>query len=94
MNVYWIGQSAQISAVFRVDGVLADPSEILVTALKPDGTTSEYRLSLGEVTRDSAGIYHVDVSADAAGMWHYRVDGDGVEAVSEGEFFVRKSEAL
>lgn len=60
-----------------LNGVLWDPTEVIISLLKPTDPTTQvdYRYTLSQVTRVSAGVYQVSaVLLDVAGIWHFRVE--------------------
>jgi hypothetical protein len=86
--VYQRGDLVRISGVFKdIAGTLIDPSTVALNVSKRSGpTTYTYPAT---VIKDSAGNYHVDVSATERGTWLYEwvTTGTG-QAAEHGEFVV------
>lgn len=77
-NVYDVGDIARISIPFTDDdGNPADPDTVTATVRKPDGTTTAYTVTPGEIEHDDVGEYHLDVQLDQEGDWTYRAAGTG-----------------
>jgi hypothetical protein len=75
-----IGDLMRITGEFRDQfGNYIDPAAVNVTITTPGGTvtTKVYLVDL-DLIRDSAGIYHVDISLTAAGLWSYRWFSTGI----------------
>lgn len=86
--VYVIGDQTLRSVAFTdPSGAAADPTAVIYTARKPDGTTLE--LSGGSVIHDGTGAYHVVVTVDQAGDWAEKFVGSGdVVQTRQGWFYV------
>lgn len=87
----FVRQPIDIIATFvNRAGALADPPDVAVELRSPAGTVVEYKYDLGEVERDSQGVYRLTTRPATAGTWEYRVEGaDPVAGVFEGMFVVR-----
>lgn len=87
--VYVLGDQAKRAVAFTdPDGAPADPTTVVYTARKPDGTTLE--LTGGSVVHDGTGSYHVLVTVDQAGDWQEKFAGSGtVVQTRESWFYVR-----
>lgn len=94
MNTYDKGDLVRISGAFATaDGTAVDPDAVLCETLDPAGVTTAYTYGTdAELTRDSAGHYHLDIDAGQAGVWYYRFysTGNG-QAADEGTFIVAQS---
>ena len=85
MNRYIKGATVKLVAEFRVDDVLADPTEITLLLKDPTGL----RTTHADVVKASTGIYYKTVQVSTAGDWHYRWEGTGEAAgVGEGALYV------
>lgn len=64
MTRYAVGQPIRLSTVVTdVDGVAADPTDLSLTTLcTADSTTTVYAYAPGDIVRDSAGHFHVDLT--------------------------------
>jgi len=90
-TIYDVGDVARIEAPFRdVDNQPADPTTVTASIRKPDGTVTDYTVSLGEIVRDGVGLYHLDVAVDMAGDWFYRFAGTGTVSVADEKTFVAR----
>ena len=88
-NLYRKNQLVRITTVFTVSGVDTDPSTVTLTVQDPSGNSDVYTYALGQVTKDSTGHYHKDITADEEGHWWYQWKATGaVEAVDEDHFEV------
>jgi hypothetical protein len=91
-NTYPQGKTVHLSTTIRNEaGAPVDPSTITATVRAPDGTETTY--SGGQVTRDSLGVYHVDVVLSQAGPWVYRFDSTSPDTAGEATLFASRKEA-
>jgi hypothetical protein len=86
MGQYQNGQTVRLSAVFRLDGVEADPSSV---SLRLSG--AESRIVSSEIVKDGTGQYHYDFVPDH-GIYYYKWVGSGAVTVSAQKSFVVDSE--
>lgn len=88
---YDTGDLVRVSAAFKDSTNAAiDPTVVRFKFKRPDtGVVTTYVYGVdGALVKDSAGNYHVDISADAAGEWPYRFESTGTgQAAQEGSFF-------
>lgn len=75
---------------FDADNNPADPGTVVFDFTKPDGTTTHWTVTAGEVVKDSVGVYHADLALDQAGIWVYTSKGSGTgpNASESGSFDV------
>jgi hypothetical protein len=75
-NAYVKGRQVVVSATITLvsSGALTDPTTVVCTVTKPDGTTAT-----PAVTHDSTGKYHsvVDTSSGPQGDWQYLFQDTG-----------------
>ena len=91
LNKYEIGQVVRMTFYFRVSDVLTDPSTLTVKVISPDGTETAYVYGVdSSLIRDSAGTYHLDVTASQNGHWEYRGESTGNAAGAEEHKFIVK----
>ena len=92
-RLYEPGVSVRLTGQFRSQGVLGDPTSIVLKVKDPLGTTTTYDYALAEVTREDTGVYYVDVVPSTPGRWFYRwlATGALVGSVEE-SFRVRNPE--
>lgn len=86
-NTYDIGDYVRISSTFRQNAALIDPSTVSVTVKAPDGTSVTYSYAGSTVTKDSLGIYYVDVAPSLVGTYRYRWQSTGTGAGAEESWF-------
>lgn len=92
-NTYAVGESIILSATFTVATVNTDPTTVTLRIKDPTGNIDVYTLALATVTRDSAGVFHKDLTIDESGEWFYRWEGTGTcVAADEVQFLVTASE--
>ena len=86
------GDKVRLSCAFTNDGTTpTDPTALTLKVKTPDGVTATYTYAGGDITKDSSGNFHKDVSASQYGHWYYRWEATGaVEQATEGEFWVAK----
>lgn len=74
--IYDPGDIARLTTVFTdVDtGDAIDPTSLSATVRAPDGTTTTYT---DEITHDSLGNYHLDISVTLPGRWSFKFVGAG-----------------
>lgn len=88
-TTYQLNDQAHLTVAFTVSGSPADPTAVTATVRKPDGTTTNYTVTAGEIVKDSVGNYHLNVTTDVAGRWSYKFAGTGtVVDVEQGVFYV------
>jgi hypothetical protein len=93
MNVYDVGDRVRVTATFtNASAVVTDPTTVTVLAKPRYGSPTTYTYP-ATVTKDSTGVYHVDLDVTAEGIWDYRFVGTGtVVAAADGSFNVRDSQ--
>lgn len=95
MNSYDVGDLVRVSSTFTdATGTVADPAAVTASYRAPGGTETDLIYGVdAELVRDSAGVYHMDISAGEAGTWVYRFASTGSgQAAAEGSFFVQPTE--
>lgn len=93
VNTYDIGDLVKISATFTDEnGTATDPTTLEAAFKSPSGTISTFTYGTDpEVVRDSAGVYHLDISITESGRYDYRWSSTGTgQAAEEGYFEVRQ----
>ena len=91
MATYDVGDKVRVTATFTQGGSGTDPSTIVATHRKPDGTDTNVSSSVAAGTADD-GIYTLDVSLDQVGTHTVRFKGTaGVIASEVIELEVTKS---
>lgn len=89
-----IGDAVRLTNTFLQGDTPTDPATVSLTVTDPSGTATTYTYGAAQITKDSTGVYHKDVSVNAAGEWQYRFFGTGaVEAAAQGRFAVRRTGA-
>jgi uncharacterized protein YfaS (alpha-2-macroglobulin family) len=91
---YVIGDLVRIKVTWTdTDDALIDPTTIVLRVKDPMGTVTVYTYALGEVVRESLGVYHYDVATGALnGVWYYRFEAGGAAVgAEEGSFRVEAS---
>jgi len=90
-NHYAVGALVRCSGPFTdAAGAAIDPTVVRFKFKRPDtGAVTTYVYGTdGALVKDSAGHYHVDVSAAVPGEWIYRWESTGTgQAASESSFF-------
>ena len=84
---------------FTTNGAPTDPTAVLLTIRRPNGTTLVYgwpsAAADGTLTKESAGRFYADHTYEQAGTWTYRLEGTGAcVAAEEGWVRVTRSEVL
>jgi hypothetical protein len=92
-NVYDIGDTVRMSAVFQASGADTDPTIITFTLNEPGAAETVYLYGTDvALVKDSVAHYHVDWPIAKTGLHWYEFTGTGaVASVEEGKFFVRES---
>lgn len=87
---YDLTEPWEVTAQFKVAGVLTDPSTVTSKVIRPDGVETTYTYpDVQNLTKDSVGIYRAKGTASLAGQWYVIITGTGVAAaVSRFEFTV------
>lgn len=94
MAAYDSGATVRISAAFTVAAVATDPTTIALTVRDPatPAVITTYTYGAAQITRDSTGNYHKDITVGTAGSWTVHWVGTGTcAAVDDDEFFIRPS---
>ena len=88
-NTYDVGDQPRITGTFRdLAAALADPTTVVGKVKDPSGN-----ITTPTVTKDSTGIYRMDIPLDEQGRWYYRMEGIGtLIAASEGSFTARPTQ--
>lgn len=83
---YNVGALVRVTGTFRnLANVLADPTTVTGYVQSPSGAETT-----PSVTKDSTGVYHMEISATLPGRWYYRLAGVGdLQAAAEGWFSVK-----
>lgn len=78
MNYYDMGDLIRLSLVFtNAAGAATDPTTVSLKVRTPDGVESTYTYANGDITKDSTGNYHYDLSATKAGVHTCYATGTG-----------------
>jgi hypothetical protein len=95
-NIYDLGDGFVLRATFTVLGVNTDPTTVVFSLKKPDGTITDYTYGVdAEVVKDAVGLYHMVVTVSEDGNWWYRVVGTGAcVAALENTFVGRSSQFI
>lgn len=85
---YIVTTQVRVTATFRdIAGALANPTAVVCTVKKPDGTTSTPANA-----NAGTGIYTADITLDSPGTWYIEFQGTGaVIAASDEAITVRSS---
>ena len=87
MARYYIRQAVRETVTFTVGGVATDPTTVVMTVKEPDNTETVYTYALSQITKDSTGVYHKDISTDQVGWHFWEMYGTGAcEAATQGSF--------
>jgi hypothetical protein len=87
--MYQPGDTIRLATLFEVDEVATDPTVVALDVRTPAGTTTSYAYNPGDIVRDSAGTYHLDLVASSAGIYAWKWTGTGTAAgIDEGTFTV------
>lgn len=78
---YEVGDMRRLSAAFTVSGTATNPTTITLLVKPPSGVLATYTYA-SDITRDSTGNYHYDLTFDAAGYWLYQWYGTGTVKAS------------
>lgn len=85
-----IGSVPEVTASFKVNESLEDPTSVVATVESPTGTESN-----PTATRLAKGVYLVAFTVTEPGLWHYRITGDApAEGAVEGDLLVADSQVL
>lgn len=76
-NVYDIGDSVRLSVTFTVGTTPTDPTTITAKVRNAAGTVTTYTYAAAQITKDSTGVYHLDITVNLSGTWVYRFEGTG-----------------
>lgn len=86
---YALNALVRLSNTFRsVAGAVADPTTVSLTVTAPGGTVTTYTYAAAEITKDSTGVYHKDLTANETGVWLYTWAGAGAVVATDAERFI------
>lgn len=82
MTRYAVGQPIRLSTIVTdVNGTAADPTDIEVRTLSTvDAVSTTYAYNPGDIVRDSAGHFHLDLSLTTVGHYSYAWVASGLNA--------------
>jgi hypothetical protein len=85
-NTYVAGAVVRLSAAFTASAVATDPSTVTLTIRTPSPGLTTLTYAGAQITRDSTGNYHYDLTTTISGVYAYRwVAGGAVVAAAEGQ---------
>jgi hypothetical protein len=91
MNTYVKGAKIALTCVFRVNGVLTDPTTVTLKVIAPETAQANYTYP-ASVNKDGTGQFSKVITGGTPGRWKYRWEGTGAaEQVAEGYFTVKTS---
>ena len=79
-TTYYVGSVARLSIVIQVASVDTDPTALSLLVEDPSLSVATYTYAGADITKDSTGNYHYDLSLDEAGEWQARWIGTGTAA--------------
>jgi hypothetical protein len=86
-NAYVAGSVIRLAAVFTASSVATDPTTITLLIRTPSLGLLQYTYAAAQITRDSTGNYHYDLTTTNSGTYSYRwAAGGAVVAATEGQF--------
>lgn len=90
INYYKKGQKVRVTCLFKVAGVLTDPTTVTCKVMDPSRNVTTYVYGTdAALVKDSIGTYHVDIVTDETKEWNFRFEGTGTcVAVEESTFGV------
>lgn len=93
---YLQGTTIKAKSEFRnVGGSLVDPSAVALKYKSPDGSITTKTFALGDITKDSAGVYEIYVTLSQVGNYVFRWEGSGNDgSVSETTITVSPSQVI
>lgn len=87
INSYVKGTDVRIVMTVKdMNGNLADPTTLGLTYKAPDGT--ETTKAISDLTHDSLGQYHFDITAPVAGTWSYYAVATVPGVANQSQFIV------
>ena len=88
-NIYDLGDLVRCAGTFTdASSNLVDPTVVKAAVQTPAGADTIYTYGTdAALVRDSAGAYHLDVSATSAGRWYYRFYSTGTGQASGESYF-------
>lgn len=98
MATYDIGDQVRLSVVVaNSSGVATDPTALTLTVKPHDSTATTYTYAGGDITKDSTGHYHKDITITGhnGGTWYYKWVATGAAVGMEpGSFNVRLDDTV
>lgn len=91
-TIYDPGDLARLTTSFTDFGTgnPVDPTTVTADVRDPDGNTTTYILTSGQIVKDSTGNYHLDIQVATPGRWSYKFVGTGAATdTGQGTFVVR-----
>lgn len=87
-NLYDVGDSIRLGALFTVTGVAIDPTIIELDVRDPSGNTLSYSYGGGTVSKETTGKYFRDIFVNDSGQWWYRYFGTGTVIAADEAYFI------
>ena len=87
-NIYDVGDSIRLDALFTVTGIAIDPTIIELDVRDPSGNTLSYSYAGGTVSRETTGKYFRDIFVGDSGQWWYRYFGTGTVITADEKYFI------
>lgn len=95
MASFNVGDKVRVVGTLKqADGTLIDPTAVYGWFVDPLGTKNHYQYGFGaQITRDSTGVYFMDIDTDVPGTFYYGFYGTGTAKAAsvDGEFSVSRS---
>lgn len=87
------GDVIRLKTTIEELGTAADPGTLVLTILKPDGSTVTYTYGTdADVVRNTTGVYYVDYEIDQPGRHRYSWTSTGAAQAYEKETFDVRSQ--
>jgi len=84
-DIYNVNQGIRFVGEFSKSGAPTDPTSVTLKVRCPFGVCSDY--TDAELTKDSTGVYHKDMTLTAAGRWWWHWQGIGAVIATDEDYF-------
>lgn len=88
VDIYDVGDSIRLGALFTVTGIATDPTIIELDVRDPGGIITSYDFAGGTVSKETTGKYFRDVFVARSGQWWFRYFGTGTLIAADEKYLI------
>lgn len=88
-DIYTVGTRVKITAVFKNNNAVADPTTIYFQVKDPSGNIATYSYADAELTKVSTGKYTYNLTLDEEGYWYIKTVGLGTVVSASRDILIK-----